>query len=433
MWVSRRQAQSAADAAALAGAVALAQDGTVASPTLLCPPGSTTPACLSARHWANNNSVFGVFNTDANVDVRLSGNTGATQNIPPCGTNPGCVRVDIMRNMPRDAAMGGQTLGPAIPTFFGPLIGINGQGVRATATAWVGAGNQVQCMVPFAVIDRWADNYDDKKDNTYFANDSITSPGEAGWTQNDDYQPLSGDLYSAPYNGNPDYNGWRVIGTTNHPSDKGTQLIIKAGTESDKGTNTYSSGWSMQVDLPASTGSSDYKWNIENCNKQLVGIAQASEPCLTVNEPIGCLSVKTGMAQGPTSQGISKDAESVYEQDPAAHWDPATQMVVGGQGMASPRIRPIAVIDMNHFISQNGSKDCSGTGCVAKVANIIGFFVEGMCKEVEDRGELSTGLVCPNPTKDVVGRIMALPGRFLGGAGTVETSAAFIQVIQLVR
>jgi Putative Flp pilus-assembly TadE/G-like len=430
MWVSRRQAQSAADAGALAGAVALMKDGgTVSSFTLNCPAGSTTPACLSARQWANSNEIFGQNNSDANVDVKLSG-TGSS--VLPCDQTPGCVRVDVMRNMPRRTENGGQILGNPIPTFFGPFIGINGQGVRATATAWVwNGGNQVECLVPFATIDRWADNYDDNPDNTYFPTDSVTSPGVDGWSPNDSFQPASGDVYIAPYDppGDPNYTGWKVA-TPTALNDFGRQLILKSGSTTTPG---YSSGWAMQVDLPASTGSSDYNWNIKNCNKQKVGIAKWDEQCLAVNEPIGCISVKTGIAAGPTAQGIKKDTDSVVEQDPTAYWNTTLNTISGGKGMSSPRIRPLVILDINHYITQNGSKDCSGTGCVGKIANIIGFFIEGMCKDVADDGRLASGMVCPDPTKDVVGRIVNLPADYVSGVGTVEDTASFLKILQLVR
>ena len=50
----------------------------------------------------------------------------------------------------------------ALPTFFGRLFGMTQQGVKATATAQVGSGNSIKCLLPFAVIDRWSDTYDDK-------------------------------------------------------------------------------------------------------------------------------------------------------------------------------------------------------------------------------------------------------------------------------
>ena len=97
--------------------------------------------------------------------------------------------------------------------------------------------------------------------------------------------------------------------------------------------------------------------------------------------------------------------------------------------MASPRLRPIAIIDINNYINRG----CSGTTCVGKVANIIGFFVEGMCNDVMAQNRLASYNSCDDPNKDVVGRIVTLPGTFASGIGTVDPSAAFIEVVRLVR
>ena len=67
--------------------------------------------------------------------------------------------------------------------------------------------------------------------------------------------------------------------------------------------------------------------------------------------------------------------------------------------------------------------------CVGKVANIIGFFLEGMCKDVT----LDAGLACDDPNKDVVGRIVTLPAQHVGGTGGVEDDASFLKVIRLIR
>jgi hypothetical protein len=137
------------------------------------------------------------------------------------------------------------------------------------------------------------------------------------------------------------------------------------------------------------------------------------------------MSVKTGVSQGPTSQGIGDMAKGLVGQDPLAHWDATANAIVGGGGMSSPRIRPIVIIDINHYMAQG----CSGTTCIGKVANIVGFFAEGMCKDVT----LETGLACEDPSKDVVGRIVTLPGTYVAGTGDVEESASFVKVVRLVR
>jgi hypothetical protein len=426
MWVSRREAQNAADAGALAGAIGLMQDG------------SSANTARSAFQFANTNTIWGQGNSSTNVDVTLSGSSGGCGTgctvapIPPCGAAEGCVRVDVFRNLPDRA---GVTRGAAIPTFFGHLVGVSQQGVRATATAWTASGNSVQCMLPWGVIDRWSDNFDENKDPTYWPEDPL--PGTAGWTSNDRYQPTPAlgcggapcDEYIPPYQGNENHTGWKV------DQDYGRQLVLKGGT-----TGNYSSGWTSIVNLPNTGGGADYRADIAGCNPLIVGIASApADACPKANTPgmeaNGCINVETGMKQGPTDQGVTQ----LVATDAGAYWNPGATgpknrsgSVVkanGATNMESPRIRPLAVLDMDHYINSG----CSGSGCVAKIANIIGFFVEGMCKDVKAANRLDPGMDCPDPTKDVVGRIVTLPGAYVSGVGTTATSASFIYVIQLVR
>jgi hypothetical protein len=415
MWVSRGQAQNAADAGALAGAVALMKDG-----------GSATEAAKSAFQWTNNNVIFGAANSDTNVRVTFSGPTGTcgtscdVMTIPPCAPDkPGCVRVDVFRNAPDRPYRGGATLGDPVPTMFGPLIGITEQRVRATATAQVSSGNQIRCMLPFAVIDRWADNYDPTPVTTYFPDDGLT--GTAGWTPNDAYQPGASpaDQYIPPYDGNTNHTGWKVT------ADYGRQLILKDGS-----VGNYSSGWSQMVCLNGANCSGDdiRDW-LTTCNPQAVGIAKAPDACTAVDAPHGCIDVKTGVAQGPVVQGIN----NVVGTDSAAVWNktadgpagPGLGAVTGGQGMSSPRIRGMVVLDINHYAASG----CTGSTCVGKVANIIGFFLEGMCADVT----LDDGLACDDPNRDVVGRIVTLPAQYVAGTGEVEDDASFVRVVRLVR
>jgi hypothetical protein len=105
--------------------------------------------------------------------------------------------------------------------------------------------------------------------------------------------------------------------------------------------------------------------------------------------------------------------------------------VVGGQGMTSPRIRPLAVVDMGHF-----DETCAGATCRVKVANIVGFFVEGVCSDVDAALRLiDPHMPCPVGNEDaaIVGRIVTVPAMYATGGGTVELSAAFLRVVRLLR
>jgi Putative Flp pilus-assembly TadE/G-like len=446
MWVSRRQAQNAADAGALAGGVALMKDG-----------GSLAEAAKSALQWANNNAIFGASNSAANVRITFSGPAATcgpscdVTSIPPCGGQPGCIRVDVFRNTPDRPYRGGAILGAPVPTFFGPIVGVTQQGVRATATAEIASGNMVRCMLPFAVADRWGDAFDENVDTANFANDGRHLIGDpiGGWSPNDLYQDAAGggtDFYTPPYH--PGHTGWTVAG------DYGRQLVLKDGE-----VGQFSAGWSNKVDLPGSVGADDYRQDIRGCNPTPVGIATEAETCAgyppsgtTLNEAkAGCLGVSSGLSAGPTDQGVEDKGGGggllpLVDQDPGAHWswsvkapDGQTGAVVNASGaldMASARIRPVAVFDIARYMTNAACVNQAGTGCTVKVVNIIGFFLEGMCDTVAKANQLDPGVNCSpgNAAKnEVVGRIVTLPASFFAGGGDISEDASFLQVLRLVR
>ena len=122
MWVARSQAQAAADAGALAGAVARGYDDFDPTPS---PMGT---AAQLAKAAASANLVW---------------NQPATADVPsfdcPAGAPPGrCVRVDVYRD--------GTNASTTLPTIFGPLLGVNSQGVKAMAIGLSGNGNATNCL-----------------------------------------------------------------------------------------------------------------------------------------------------------------------------------------------------------------------------------------------------------------------------------------------
>jgi hypothetical protein len=442
MWIARRQAQNVADAAALAGAISMIKDG-----------GSEAQAEASAQHYAANNPIWGLGNSAANVVVTFS-KTGS--NIPPCGEEPGCVRVDVFRNMPDRQ---GTVRGAPIPTYFAHLVGLTAQGVRATATAETQAGNNVKCLLPFAVADRWSDGTDENIDITHYANDGDHNPPVSdpikGWSPNDLYQDASEggiDFYTPPYHAG--HTGWTVAG------DFGRQLILKDGEVGD-----FSAGWSNKVDLPFSTGANEYLMDIKGCNATPVSIAEEDEDCsgfpnsTTTEEmaQVGCLGVSTGVTSGPTDHGVEgggpdgpEGEPGIVPEDPGAKWSWSVNLgpngIAGGvvdangnPNMSSPRIRPIAVFDIAHYMQNPACKAQAGTGCVVKVANIIGFFVEGICDTLRDANPslLEPGNNCDPQNnvarRQVVGRITTLPAKFFEGGGNVSKDAAFLLIVRLVR
>jgi hypothetical protein len=374
MWVSRRQAQNAADAAAMAGARSLPING-----------GSNAEATAAALAFASQIPIWG--QNPAAADVVVS------PLACPAGTGGGgaCIRVDVMRGAPdRDGNPHGNTL----PIFFGPLIGLAGQGVRATATAQGAPGNGVSCMRPWVVADRWQEG------------------NPPPWSQNSTFNPPT-DSYVPP--SQPNTTGFTVA------DNYGLQLVLKPGV-----LGVWSAGWTQEIDL----GSPTTEEQISGCPSFVpkVGIYRPSAglPCASQGDAVdparGCVAVKLGLSAA-TADGVS----DLVNLDSSASWNSSTKTVTGSGQAMSPRIVPLAIFDTLAFVNEMG--DCDDPGCVARVVNIVGFFVEGICGAVT----LDPGIACPDPSKDVVGRLMNYPGQILTGAGSVTPPASFLTVTRLVR
>lgn len=425
LWASRRQAQNAADAAALAGAVTLAFD----DPTL-GPAGSAYAAAqqVAQRHrvWdavPGNRVLVNDLNTDPDNHACPTWETAGVT----------CVRVDVHRD--------GTNSSTQLPMFFGTLFNKTQQRLRATATAHVTGANTVRCVLPLILADRWADVYDANVNTVPFTNDGIVGTG--GWTYNDSYEKANGDYYTPPYQSNT--TGWTVTG------DFGRQLVLH------EPIGTYSAGWAGAVDLPNGNGADVFRTNMYDCNVNnfSVGIAAEAETCTgfgtsgtTVAQALtGCLGVQTGNMSGPTGQGVDGGGPvpagmGIVEQDPGARWSATANNGRGGvvdasgnPNMDSPRIRPVPVMNPDHYVTQAAS--CSGTGCIVKVSNIIGFFVEGMCDDMQSAGRLDAGVGCDGAHQtwknQVVGRIVTLPGSFVTGNGAPVTPSSFVRLVRLIR
>jgi Flp pilus assembly protein TadG len=383
LWAARGGAQNAADAGALSGAISLANGQTNAH------------AYDAALEVTKRNAVFDAAATNPNITVTVPLACPTPYNTTP--PNMSCVKVDVQRQ--------------DVPTFFAKMLNIQSQGVKATATAIAGQGNSTECIKPWVVADKWIDN-------------SGTGLNTSGWDQMDKFDP-GVDTYVAP--------GFKATGPDN---DFGTQLMLKDGTVGD-----WSAGWTMQIEFGQS-GSSAYKDTITGCPSYVptVGLYNPTVPCGKNDAPNpeqGCLDVKTGMAQGPTQQGVSGDQDALVKRDPTAYFDTTTNKIAGGCMGAgtcelSPRVVPIAIFDTAAYV--NLSATCSGTTCRAQVVNIIGFFVEGMCDEVYPDAA-TRPVYCGTSAeaqKMVVGRLINYPAQASGIAGA-PGPASFITTVKLIR
>jgi Flp pilus assembly protein TadG len=385
MWVSRRQAQNAADSAALAGALSLAFDDPDDIPRAQA---TAAAAGVANQVWGAAPSILPA------TDVQLVPCPPGAPGLPDT-----CIRANVYRSAARSNPL---------PTFFAQIVGVNSQDVRATATAQVTTGNAVDCMRPWAVADRWEEHWENGAAST------------APWTpdsnfdkyrkQGNDWVPdptvLTPDRYIAPTATDPG-SGLTPFDSNGNPTSMyGLQLTLKIGSAQ----NRISAGWFQALDLlnpdgTSGSGGADYRRNINSCNGTVYGIGDT-------------IPVETGNMVGPTGQGVG----DLVAKDPGANWNQSSLSVQGscapgvcadGQWYPkSPRIVPVVLFDIDFFFQGSPSGKTSVT-----ITNIMGFFVEGMG---------GTG------NRDVIGRLVAIPGVTRGGANVDET-ASFLRKVMLVR
>ena len=286
---ARSQAQNAADAGALAGAVALVFDSYTNRST-------SGPVVQSAINTGRDNVVM-----DGLVDIQSS---DVTFPLAPDG-QANRVRVNVFRTIDRSNPLA---------TLIGPLLGVNTVNIDATATAEASLANAMSCVKPFTIPDRWIE---------------VNNPP---WTTSSRYQRYyesgskKGQLLPVPDRyptvGAADYNGY------NMETDKGLLLTIRAGTGNNIEPSMYFS-WAM----PGGTGANWYTDNISGCNTSLVHF----------NDPI---VLEPGNMVGPTNQGI----DLLIAQDPGAYWNTTTKRVVSTKN-PSPRTVPIPLFDPEYYHS----------------------------------------------------------------------------------
>ena len=238
--VARSQAQNAADAGALAGAVALVfddyDDKSAGGPAV-------QSAIAAAKAGAN-----GVM--DESVSVTPDDVTFPT---------PDRVRVKVFRTKARG--------NPLLP-FLAPMFGVDEVDLGAEATSEAAPANAMTCVKPFTIPDRWGEvqtppwDPDDTFDITDDKGKEIAKP--------DYYVPAD----------QPGYTGY------NSQRDRGTQVIIKASNDDKLYPSFY-----FPYAMGGESGAEEYRWNIGNCNDLLMKYGENLE-----SEP--------GNMVGPTKQGV---------------------------------------------------------------------------------------------------------------------------------
>jgi hypothetical protein len=415
MWMSRRQAQNAADAGALAGAMSLAFDD----------PTGFNRARDMARGVGRTNLVFGL-QPDIDRVTDVSFPTGSPDCTSSYGVPDTCVKVDVYRNQTKDP----------LPTFFARVWGRTEQGVRATATAQIRTGNATDCLKPWVVADKWSENWNGPANSPW-----NPAPGE--WTPETTFDKYCYQGNTAGQCANNQNNGNTVIvnpaitapdayvpptqtGATGFrpynpngtmTADYGFRIelnVVKNSTDLP-----MVAGWTLPVILPgtANNGGAGLRDNIWGCNETVFAIGDELAIDTTTGEKIGPIrqAVEGG---GPVPIGL-------IQQDPQATWNATTRTVenscapgpcpwVDGTTMYrsfSPRIVPVALFDIDEYY-----RDSPSGKSTVKIQNIAGLFVEGIDNK-----------------NAVYGRLVAFPGLNKAGSGSVPLEASFLRDVILVR
>src|SRR5919108_4257155 len=129
---ARSQAQNAADAGALAGAIALVHDSWDNR-------SASGPAVQSAINTAKDNKVIGATPAIQPSDVTFP-------------TAPSGEANRVRTVVYRDSAHSN-----AVPTMMGQFFGVSTADVIATATAEAAPANAATCVKPFMIPDRWTE------------------------------------------------------------------------------------------------------------------------------------------------------------------------------------------------------------------------------------------------------------------------------------
>ncbi len=349
MLSSRRQAQTAADAGALAAGLYLAWDDVT----------DQAGAQALAVTAAQQNLVWG-----GQPDVTLADVTFPTCPPGAPGLVDTCVRVDVFRNQ--------RANGSPLPAFFASLVGINTQGVQATATAQVVYGEDAtigSCLLPFAIPDRWQEVREEWQNPIPAIDDSLGGPVNYpfdGWVSTDVWDPVDeydvmtqqGQHGGVPLTGIVDFYDETPMTGTGYgmANDNGLRVMLKATNTSVAAPSYY-----YPIVLPdgLGTGANDYRHRINTCTE--------------LTNPVGIgdtLQSEPGNMQGPTG-----DIANLINADLGASWydDPVSPSPATGHPVNSvaypaggPRLRSVATFDVHNFMTghRTGRGDITITGFV---------------------------------------------------------------------
>jgi hypothetical protein len=321
MWIARSQAQNAADAGALAGAMARGYD------EFDNPPHEAGLASQIAMGVARANEVWG------------APATAVVSYTCPTGVSGRCTRIDVHRD--------GEAGSTAMPTLFGPLLDVATQRVRATATAMTLNGNSTPCLRPLAFADDWLERGSNSSFNRYI---------ESG--------PNAGDLVPAGDRDEYTPPSASASGRTTVPDDFGERIIWNFD-------DVLSSAITRHLTVPLELPGGTFIETMRQCNGQLLSLNQA-------------ISVDTGIHHRDVTNAINalSALDSAANYDYGQHR--ITNSCAPGCAPISPRLVPVVLYDPQRFQLGRATGrwtdpevGCPNSRPCVTVSNIVGLFLHG--------------------------------------------------------
>lgn len=303
LYTARSEAQRAAEAGAHAGAL-----------VFLTSPGNESEARARAKEYAEKNQVRWLdveVREDDDIDVEVDNQL---------------VRVRVHRT----AEWGGP-----ISTFFARVLGIGEVDVGASAAARTWPSDGVQCVLPFAMPDRWRN-----------ADGSYPEEGDA-------FDPEGGDWYDPwdPNNPEDDYTGYSM-------NSVGEEIRLYA---QDPGADDFPepSWW--------------YPFTPEGVTPDAPSVAERIRGCVDDDLYRYGEDAEVETAPGVMSGQIRRAFEDIIDEDSDAQWDSSNECVTRGDERClsagdSNRIRPMVMFDP-HDVPDSGFNRFP-------VRNFVSVFIE---------------------------------------------------------
>ena len=309
----------------------------------------------------------------------------------PAGVTGRCTRVDVHRNVEH---------GNPIDTLFGPILGITGQGVRATATAIAANGNATDCLRPIAL------------------------PGD--WLE-----------FQAPIN---EFNFYDATG--NPLSGSRDEFTPPSATQAGGSTISGNFGILLNYDLDDTTTAPTTPITrglvvpLEPAEAR--GRSRSAQKLRVMQRASGEARTNTPSPDWPgtTASDITAELDTIWTQDqyPPLTWNASQSRVdnscAPGCAPISPRMIPVALFDPQRFQLGRALSPPDWTrpdvGCPTNspcitVTNIAGFFIHCVSSRPCD------GSGTPH------GHFLRYPGMIVATAPTFVDDASWLVTTHLIR